>query len=705
MSFRLFRSLLLAATASALPAQVSVSLSPRNPVVLAGQPLAFTARVLNTGRPQCLWSVSGDGAVIGPTGVLTGTPGKYRVQAASVADPAAWDSTEVVILPDQQALRTVLEVLGPEVLAPRWSDALPFQDLAGTGRFGDPRAQVTELRDAGYATQQLVGYGLKVPVDWPRMGLLPDAQMLSYLESGEPVRIDVTGSAFAEVQVRGTVTRAQLEGLNQGAPALWTSRIQRLRLKVRGLVPVAGNPLTDPGDADGSWLSARFRRPAGLAMLGSGVLVAADPEAHVLRAISPAREVTTLWGAAGHPGHQDGILGQSRFRGPTFVTAHPAPLNAGPWLDAPSFLVSDSGNHVIRAVDALGRVTTLAGIPGEPGHQDGADPRRARFNDPQGLAVGRDGKVYVADRGNHVIRVIAPGTGVTTLAGAPGAAGSQDGTGSGARFRDLKGLAIGRPMDGLLTNVIYVVDGHSVRRVSPGGEVSTLCGDPAVPGAVDPGTGALPLAGRPCLDQPHGLAVFWPWILIADRGNHAIQVLRPGYDRQVQLATLAGDRLLPETRFGLLRFGIAGPLGPEYGALAEPMGLATDPWGDLYIADRRCIVQCSEPLPPEARVPPTLHLRPGGWVTPNLALEVSFSGPRPADPDDTLECPPHYFWKLEFSLPDGSPAAAPVRGEVRGQVKGSARVTFEDRGEVEMRLTCVTADGHSSQDAVRIQVD
>ncbi|MDR3670954.1 MAG: hypothetical protein P4L36_08920 [Holophaga sp.] len=705
MSFRPLHSILLAVSALALPAQVSVTIAPRLPVLLAGQTLAFTARVLNTRQSQCLWSVSGDGATIGPDGVLTGAPGEYRVEATSVADSGACDSTTVLILPDHAALRTVNGVLGPGVLAASWSDALPFQDLAGTGRFGDPGAQVTELRDAGYAVQQVIGYGLKVPVSWPRMGLLPDAQLLSYLESGEPVRIDATGGVYAEVQARGTVALAQMEALNRGGRNLWTSRTQRLRIKVRGLLPVAGNPLTGPGDADGSWLSARFRRPVGLAMLGNGVLVAADPEAHVLRAISPDREVTTLWGSAGDPGHQDGIQERARFRGPTFLAARPTPLDVGLWLAAPSFLVSDSGNHVVRAVDALGRVTTLAGTPGEKGHRDGADLRQARFNDPQGLAVDSEGRVYLADRGNHVIRVITPGTGVTTLAGKPGEPGSRDGAGAEARFRDLKGLALGHPIDGVLTNVIYVVDGHSVRRVSLDGEVATLCGDPAVPGSIEPGAGPLPLAGRPCLDQPHGLAVIWPRVYIADRGNHAIQVLRPRYDRRMELAPLVGDRALAATRFGLLRFGLPGPLGPDYGALEDPMGLAADPWGDLYIADSRCIVQCSEPMPPEAMAPPALHLIPGGGVARGLALEVAFSGPRPADPDDVLECPPHYFWKLECSLPDGSPATGPVQGEVRGRVGGSARVTFEDRGEVDVRLTCVSADGHSSQDTVRIRVD
>jgi DNA-binding beta-propeller fold protein YncE len=174
-------------------------------------------------------------------------------------------------------------------------------------------------------------------------------------------------------------------------------------------------------------------------------------------------------------------------------------------------------------------VTTLAGAPGERGHRDSADARLARFDDPQGLAVAADGTIYVADRGNHVIRKLPPEGGASTLAGMPGQPGSQDGRPTEARFRDLKGLAIGKPVDGALTCTLYVVDGHSVRRVSPAGDVTTLCGEPATPGTPGPGAGTpLDLAWVPCLDNPYGITVAWPRIIVTDRGNHAIQVLRPG---------------------------------------------------------------------------------------------------------------------------------------------------------------------------------
>jgi hypothetical protein len=709
MSRRPFSTGLLALAALASSAHAAVEIAPRNPVLQAGQSLSFRAWELGASRSGCRWSVRGAGGAIDPAGLFTGAPGRYWVRATSLADASDWAETAALILPEAPALQVVQAVLGPGSFAPGWSDALPFHDIVHRNRFGDPQAVVNPIEGAGYAVRQVLGYGLKVPVDWPRWGLRPEALLLSYLESGEPVRIDATGQPHGELQLRGSVAHAQIEALNPSGRSAWMSRTQKLRIKVRGLVPCAGNPVAGAGDADGSWLGARFRRPVGLTVLGNDTLVAADPEAHVLRAISAEREVLTLWGSAGHPGHQDGRQEQARFRGPTFVAARPSPAQDDPWPAALSFVVSDSGNHVIRAVDALGKVTTLAGGPGQRGHRDGADPHLARFDDPQGLAVDSAGTIYVADRGNHVIRAISHLGAVTTLAGSPGQPGSQDGTGSEARFRDLKGLAIGRSTEAMPGHSLYVVDGHSLRRVGLGGEVATLCGDPATPGT--PALAGGPpahLAGVPCLDNPHGIAVAWPRIILTDRGNHAIQVLRPDYGGRIELSTLVGDRALTATRFGLLRSGLQGPPGPEFAALGDPMGVAVDAWGDFYITDGPCVVHCSEPGPFENLTPPALVLVPGGKVAAGLALAVDFAGPRRPWPEDAgpEDEPVPFFWTLDFvQLRTGEPAAARANGQIRGRSTGSAPVTFEEKGEVEVRLVCITTDGVAMEDRVRIMVD
>src|SRR5207249_10480750 len=84
--------------------------------------------------------------------------------------------------------------------------------------------------------------------------------------------------------------------------------------------------------------------------------------------------------------------------------------------------------------------STLAGSPGS-GSADGTGPA-ARFANPWGVASDTAGNLYVADTDNHTIRKITPAGVVSTLAGSPGASGTNDGTGSSARFFQPQGVGV-----------------------------------------------------------------------------------------------------------------------------------------------------------------------------------------------------------------------------------------------------------------------
>lgn len=83
----------------------------------------------------------------------------------------------------------------------------------------------------------------------------------------------------------------------------------------------------------------------------------------------------------------------------------------------------DFGNHTIRKVAAAGVVTTLAGLAGTPGTNDGTG-NAARFNGPGTLGIHSNGDVYMTDYNNHTIRKVTPAGVVTTLAGLAGQASS-----------------------------------------------------------------------------------------------------------------------------------------------------------------------------------------------------------------------------------------------------------------------------------------
>ncbi|WP_221032200.1 hypothetical protein [Actomonas aquatica] len=94
----------------------------------------------------------------------------------------------------------------------------------------------------------------------------------------------------------------------------------------------------------------------------------------------------------------------------------------------------------------------------------------ARFSSPQALDVDAAGNIYVADRGNSVIRKITPQGVVSTIAGKAGEGGLTDGPADVARFSNLIALAVAH--DGS----IYLIDNLWLRRISPNGVVSTIGG-------------------------------------------------------------------------------------------------------------------------------------------------------------------------------------------------------------------------------------
>ena len=132
--------------------------------------------------------------------------------------------------------------------------------------------------------------------------------------------------------------------------------------------------------------------------------------------------------------------------------------------------VADSYNHKIRKISPTGVVSTLAGT-GTAEYTDGPG-NVAAFNQPQGIAVDISGNVYVADSYNNRIRKITPGGVVSTIAGGGILGGNVDGQGIAAVFVHPSGIAI----DAL--GRIYVTEDEPrrIRKISTTGYVTTLTG-------------------------------------------------------------------------------------------------------------------------------------------------------------------------------------------------------------------------------------
>ena len=106
--------------------------------------------------------------------------------------------------------------------------------------------------------------------------------------------------------------------------------------------------------------------------------------------------------------------------------------------------IADTYNNMIRKIDPHGVVTTLAGRTGKKyeGFADGKGSD-ALFSHPCGIAVDKKGNVYVADVGNNRIRKLTQDGTVTTLAGT-GLRGSANGSLHTAAFNRPFGVAVDR---------------------------------------------------------------------------------------------------------------------------------------------------------------------------------------------------------------------------------------------------------------------
>jgi DNA-binding beta-propeller fold protein YncE len=325
------------------------------------------------------------------------------------------------------------------------------------------------------------------------------------------------------------------------------------------VVPLAGTVSTlagspgEAGSADGAGPAARFSNPAGVALDVSGNLYVADFANNTIRKVASDGTVSTLAGSPGEAGSADGAGPAARFDGPIGVAADVSG----------NLYVADFASNTIRKVTPDGTVSTLAGSPGEAGSADGQGSV-ARFNAPNAVAVDLSGNVYVADSFNNTIRKVTPDGTVSTLAGAPGEAGSADGPGPDARFNLPGGIAV----DG--TGNVYVVAdfaNSTVRRITPGGVVSTLAGAAGEAGSVD-GTGtAARFAGPPGVAADAQGNVY-----VADAANNTIRKVTP----DGTVSTLAGSP------------GVAGSAdgpGPD-ARFDNPYGLAVNGAGTvLYVAD------------------------------------------------------------------------------------------------------------------------
>ncbi|MDR0560358.1 MAG: IPT/TIG domain-containing protein [Prevotellaceae bacterium] len=71
-----------------------------------------------------------------------------------------------------------------------------------------------------------------------------------------------------------------------------------------------------------------------------------------------------------------------------------------------ALVIADEYNHCIRKITPEGIVSTVIGMGGKSGYQDG-NPDDALFNRPRGVAIDSEYNIYIADYDNNCIRKLA----------------------------------------------------------------------------------------------------------------------------------------------------------------------------------------------------------------------------------------------------------------------------------------------------------
>lgn len=254
------------------------------------------------------------------------------------------------------------------------------------------------------------------------------------------------------------------------------------------------------GFADGNALQAQFNTPSGIAIDNGGNIVIADTSNNRIRKLSTdGTRVTTIAGS-GVVGFKDGPGGEAQFDGPIGVAVD----------SRGNVFVADAYNDSIRKIAKDGVVTTVAGT-GSPGYSDG-QANDAMFDTPSGIAVDKDGNVFVADTGNHAIRKINANGEVTTMAGRTDG-GSPNGD---VRLNHPVGISVTH--DGFL--FISDLESGRIVRITPEGESSTYAG--SIAGFVDSAGESARFNG------PSSVAVDRQGILyVADSQNYLIREIVP----------------------------------------------------------------------------------------------------------------------------------------------------------------------------------
>jgi sugar lactone lactonase YvrE len=238
--------------------------------------------------------------------------------------------------------------------------------------------------------------------------------------------------------------------------------------RIRKIAP-DGTITTAAGD--GTYGHSGDGGPATAAQIGYVFQLAVDAAGNLfladgsyVRKIAPNGIIATVAGSGGWPPDGDGGLATQAAISAISIAVDPLG----------NLYIGEQSQQRVRKIDTAGIIRTVAGngVAGFSG--DGGPATAASLNNPWGISADGSGNLYIADFRNNRVRKVDPAGIISTLAGDGGYTFAGDGGAATA-------ASIAAPMDMTADGRgnVYIADrmNHRIRKVSPGGLISTIAGD------------------------------------------------------------------------------------------------------------------------------------------------------------------------------------------------------------------------------------
>lgn len=328
----------------------------------------------------------------------------------------------------------------------------------------------------------------------------------------------------------------------------------------------------------------------------AAVRAANDAKARQLPAVYKNHAgVPTQWTGAGQfvpPGTPpaEALGAFTPFAGPGFSQVAPSVGDGGAAIDAKirqslgittdstgNLYIADSGNNRIRKVGLNGKISTVVGNGTAGFGGDGGAATSAQLKRPTGVSFDSSGNMYIADTDNQRIRKVTPGGIISTVAGTGTAGALGDG---GAATSAQIGYPSGVAVDSKGNIFIADKNNHKVRRVDGNtGVMTTFAGTGAY--GIFSGEGGPATAAQ--FFSPSDVEVDGADnLLIADSFNNRIRKVSP----TGIITTVAGVNPTYAGEVYNYYNDLGGDGGPATSAkLNRPHGLSVDNAGNIWIAE------------------------------------------------------------------------------------------------------------------------